>query len=196
MKKIILMTAFMLIGAVSPVFSETYRVSPESAKVRWDASKVTGKHWGHIPLVSGTIVFEGGQFVGGETVLDARSIAVDDIQDPESNAKLTRHLKSADFFDAEGFPEASLKITGVESRGEDNYLVTGDLTIKGVTQSVSFPAAVKMTAQGVQASAQITVDRTQYGIRYGSGKFFENLGDRLIHDEFQLTVEVSAEASR
>lgn len=191
MKKVFLMLAMTFLAG-GAVFAETYAVKPEASAVKWEATKVTGRHDGHVKVISGSIVFDGGVFKGGEAVVDTASITVDDIQDPESNAKLTRHLKSPDFFDAENFPQALIKVTSVEPAGEVLYNVTADLTLKGITKSVTFPATVVKTPDGIQAAAEITVDRTQYDIRYGSGKFFENLGDRMIHDTFKLDVSISA----
>lgn len=191
MKKIFLtlVLASVFAGSAS---AETYTVDPSASVVKWQASKVTGKHDGRISVSSGAIVFEGDRFTGGEAVIDTASIVVDDIKDAENNAKLTGHLKSGDFFDAENHPQAVIKVTGAESTGEGLYTVTADVTIKGFTKPVVFPATVVKTDTGVKASAQITLDRTDFEIRYGSGKFFENLGDRMIHDTFSLEVSISA----
>lgn len=191
MKKIFPALALTLIFNGS-VFAETYTVDPAASEVKWQASKVTGKHDGRLNVSSGVIVFEEGVFTGGDAVVDVASLVVDDIVDAENNAKLTGHLKSDDFFDTENHPQAVIKITGAEFEADDVYHVTADVTIKGITKSVAFPATVAKTETGVQASAVITLDRTDFDIRYGSGKFFENLGDRMIHDTFTLSVSISA----
>lgn len=191
MKKIFIALAMILVfnGSAS---AETYSVDPAASGVKWQASKVTGKHDGRINISSGVIVFEEGVFTGGDAVVDVTSLVVDDILDAENNAKLTRHLKSDDFFDAANHPQASIKVTSAEPSAGDVYNVTADVTIKGITKSVTFPATIRKTEKGVEASAAITLDRTDFDIRYGSGKFFENLGDRMIHDTFTLSVSISA----
>lgn len=190
MKKLV----FVLLSLVmvqSWVWAESYQVQADASEVKWTATKVTGRHEGLIKMASGTVEFTDGQFSGGEAVIDTASLTVEDLQG-KGKDKLTTHLKSADFFDVANFPEASIKITEVKSAGENLYDVTADLTIKDVTKPVSFQAKVEKSDVGVTASASITVDRTDFDIRYGSGKFFENLGDKMIHDIFTLDVSVAA----
>lgn len=191
MKKLIL-TLLALTLIQTAVFAEIYAVKSDSSEVRWTATKVTGKHFGTIQVLSGEIEFTDGQFLGGQAVIDTASMAVTDIQDEKMNTKLLNHLKSADFFDTESFPSATIKITEVKVISENLYDVTADLTIKNVTHPVDFKAVVAKTAEGIQATAMITVDRTLYDVRYGSGKFFENLGDKTIHDNFTLDVSILA----
>jgi len=191
MKKMMLLI-LSLVFVQTAAFAETYTVTPENSQVKWTATKVMGKHYGTIRIASGTIHFEGDQFSGGEAAIDTTSLTVEDLEG-ESKEKLTGHLKNPDFFDVEAFPAAALKIIGVKPAGNNLYDVTADLTIKSVTHPVSFQAAVEKKDGKVQATAVFKVDRTLYGIRYGSGKFFENLGDRTIHDDFTLEVSVNAE---
>jgi len=172
-------------------FAETYAVQADASEAKWTATKVAGKHFGKINITSGTVEFEGEQFLGGEAVIDTTSLTVEDLQGG-GKEKLTKHLKSADFFDVEQFSSATIKITEVKPAGQNLYDVTADLTIKSITKPVSFQALVEKGETGITASATITVDRTAYDIRYGSGKFFENLGDKTIHDNFALEIKVSA----
>ncbi len=190
MKKLIF-TLLSLVFIQAAVFAETYNVKKDASEVKWTATKVTGKHFGKINITSGTIEFTDGQFSGGEAVIDAASLTVEDLQG-SGKEKLTNHLKSADFFDVEQFPSAAIKITEVKSAGENLYDVTADLTIKNTTQPVLFQAQVVKSESGITALATILIDRTVYDIRYGSGKFFENLGDKTIHDTFTLDVSIQA----
>lgn len=184
---------FLFFSALVPAaFAESYQVNPEASSVEWNAAKVTGTHNGTLNVKSGQIDFENGVLTGGQAVMDMSSIVVLDITNPTYNQKLQNHLNSEDFFDTANFPEANLVITSVESSGEGAYEVTGDFTIKGITHSVTFPAVVTQDEEGVTASAEITIDRTDFNVRYGSGKFFEDLGDKMIYDEFTLMVDVSA----
>lgn len=188
MKRLFVLLLAALLSA-SSAFAETYIVDPSTAEIKWNASKVAGKHNGRVGFKSGVVEMTDGKLSGGEVVIDMGAIVVDDIKDPDSNAKLTGHLKSPDFFDVEKHPMATLKVTDVKpGSGESWYEVMADLTIKGITKSVSFPAEVRQTAEGVIANAKLTIDRTEYDIRYGSGKFFENLGDKAIHDKFEIEV--------
>lgn len=190
MKKLIL-TVLTLAFIQTAAFAETYAVQADASEVKWTATKVTGKHFGKINIASGAIEFTDGQFSGGEAVIDTASLTVEDLQG-SGKEKLTNHLKSADFFDVEQFPSATIKVTEVQPAGENLYNVTADLTIKNTTKPVSFQAKVEKSESGVTALATILIDRTAYDIRYGSGKFFENLGDKTIHDNFALEVKVSA----
>lgn len=190
MKKLILVLVG-LVMAQSLAFAESYAVKADASEVKWTATKVTGKHFGKINVQAGAIEFTDGQFSGGEAVIDTTSISVEDLQGG-GKEKLTKHLKSADFFDIQQFPTATIKITEVKPAGENLYDVTADLTIKGITKPVTFQANVVKNESGVTAAAAISIDRTTYDIRYGSGKFFENLGDKTIHDTFTLDVSISA----
>lgn len=177
---------------VPAVLAETYTVNPEASSVEWNAAKVTGEHNGTISIKSAQIELEEGNLTGGQAVIDMSTITVLDITNPTYNKKLQDHLNSEDFFNTASFPEASLVITSVESSGEGAYEVTGDFTIKGITRPVTFSAVVTQDEEGVSASAEITLDRTDFDVRYGSGKFFEDLGDKLIYDEFTLMVDIAA----
>lgn len=190
MKKLVFVLAG-LFALQSLAWAESYSVQGDVSEVKWTATKVTGKHFGMIGVVSGTVEFTDDQFSGGEAVIDTTSLTVEDLEG-QGKDKLTNHLKSADFFDVETFPTASIKITDVQPAGENLYDVTADLTIKDITAPVQFQAEVVKSEEGVVASATITVDRTLYDIRYGSGKFFENLGDKTIHDTFTLDVSAIA----
>ena len=109
------------------------------------------------------------------------------------NDKLTGHLKTADFFSVEKYPASKFEITKVTSAGADRVNVTGNLTIKGVTESLSFPASVKKQGDAVVAVATgVKVNRTKYDIRYGSKSFFNDIGDKAIDDEFELTINLVA----
>ena len=95
-------------------------------------------------------------------------------------------MNSEDFFHTENHPTANLVFTDVKSTGKNSYEVKGDLTIKGTTKPVTFDVSV----YGSKATATVKVDRTDYGIKYGSGSFFDDLGDKAIYDEFDLVVDL------
>jgi polyisoprenoid-binding protein YceI len=169
---------------------ETHQVDTAKSKVDWEASKVTGSHDGGIEIASGELVFEDGKLSGGEFTMNMRTISNRDIEDADTRQKLIDHLNSDDFFSTEKFPEAKFVISEVMAgENENEYVLNGNMTIKGITKPVSFTATID-TDKGM-ANAVITLDRTEWNVRYGSGKFFENLGDRMIYDEFTLTVELA-----
>jgi polyisoprenoid-binding protein YceI len=120
------------------------------------------------------------------------SIKVKDLQG-ETAGKLEGHLKSDDFFSAATFPTATLIILEAKDKGKGNYEIKANLTIKGITQPVTFPAAVTQDGSRFKATAQISIDRSLYEVKYGSGKFCDNLGDKTIYDNFDLTVALETE---
>lgn len=119
-------------------------------------------------------------------------MTVDDIKDANGNARLLNHLKSDDFFSVEKHPNATFVITSVKKKSGSTHDITGNLTIKGITQPVTFPAEVVVNGSQLNAKATITIDRTKFDIKYRSKSFFENLGDKTIYDEFTLDVELVA----
>lgn len=176
--------------------AETFTVDPGSI-LEWTGKKVTGEHHGTVAIKDGTVTFDGNKLLSGAFDIDMSSITVLDIKDPKYNDKLTNHLKSDDFFNINQFPSSSYKITSAEvikeaKDLEPNFMIHGDLTIKGVTFPLSFPARVDATKNSATAEAHTKVDRTKYNVRYGSGKFFENLGDKLIYDDFEIEMHLKA----
>lgn len=165
------------------------------SKLEWLGKKVTGQHNGTIDIKSGDLYLDNGKLTGGNFDIDFTTIKVRDLEDPELNAKLTGHLKSNDFFSAQSFPIGKFEIKSLAplSNGtENNYTVSGSLTIKGITKEITFPAKVMINANSVIASADFNIDRTLWDIKFRSGKFFENLGDNLISDDFNIKFNISA----
>ena len=188
--------ALVLVAGV--VSAETYTVDTKTSQVKWLGKKVTGQHDGTVDLKSGELTVTKGKVVGGKIEIDMSSIKVLDITDPETNGKLVGHLKSDDFFSVEKNPTALFTIASVQpiaggKPGEPNSTVSGSLSIKGMTHPLSFPATIVVTKGALSATATaVKVDRTLYDIRYGSGKFFQGLGDKVINDEFLLDFALSA----
>jgi len=180
MKKILL----FLFAMSTLSFAHAQTVNLESSTVDWVGKKITGTHSGNITLQSADFTVENGMIKGGTFVMDMTSIECTDLSG-KGAAKLEGHLNSDDFFGVETFPTATLVITDVTKAGLHNEMtVTGDLTLKGQTQSISFPASVSDN----KAEATIYIDRTKYGIKYGSGSFFDDLGDKAIDNMFELRV--------
>ena len=189
---VVIAAALMLSLGVS---AQTYVVNADGSTMAWVGEKVTGKHNGVISLKDGVFSVEGDKMSGNFTV-DMTSIVVKDIpMDNEYNGKLTGHLKSPDFFSVADHPEAKFEITKVvpykaKDGEEANYKVTGNLTIKGITHEISFPAMITMDGDSFSAKAKTSIDRSRWDIRYGSGSFFDNLGDKLIYDDFHLEINL------
>ncbi|GAB3820409.1 YceI family protein [Pontibacter rugosus] len=181
----------------APAKARAYNVDVAKSDIKWHAKKVTGEHMGNIALQSGQMLVEGNKVVGGTFVIDMNAMTCSDIKDAEYNGKLIGHLKSDDFFSVEKNPTATFKITSVKSNagaaaGKPNATVTGDLTIKGITKPVSFPATVAVKNGIATAKGDVTIDRSKFDIRYGSKSFFDNLGDKAINDEFVVSLNVTA----
>ncbi|HMB63087.1 MAG TPA: YceI family protein, partial [Eudoraea sp.] len=131
------------------------------------------------------LVFEEGKLAGGEFIVDMTTLINSDLEG-EYKGKLEGHLKSDDFFAVTSHPTSKLVFTAVAATGKNSYEVTGNLTIKGITKPITFDVSI----YGSKATATLKVDRAQYDVRYGSGSFFENLGDKTIYDEFDLVVDL------
>lgn len=184
--------AFVGLAFTGPTVVESYKVDAESSVVSWTAWKVTGEHSGTVNVKEGSLEFADGQLTGGNFVLDMTSINNTDMEGG-MKAKLEGHLKSPDFFNVKEHPTSSFTITKVVSRGKaGEYKISGDLTIKGITKPIKFNTMIEQDKKSATANAKITVDRSEFDVRYGSGSFFDNLGDKTIYDEFELEVKLNA----
>lgn len=175
-----------------------YNVDAAQSNMAWHGKKVTGEHNGTIKIANGTVLVDKNKIVGGTVDIDMNSIVDLDIKDAEYNGKLIGHLKSDDFFSVEKHPKATFKITNVTpikgaKAGSANYNVAGDLTIKGITKPITFPAQVAVTGNTVTAKSDaVVLDRTKWDIRYGSKSFFANIGDKAINDDFTVQFNLVA----
>ena len=150
-----------------------------------------GGHNGTVSISSGSLKIEKGNILGGFFKIDMNSIVCLDL-DPEGpwNQKLVNHLKSDDFFSVDKHRYSSLKITKSTKRKDGSYSISGDLTIKGIKKPINFKSSLKVNKNKLTATGDIVFDRTDYDIRFRSRKFFEGLGNRLIHDKVSLKVSV------
>lgn len=187
MKKRILASTLVLFVALTASVAQKAIINPTSSSIQWKGKKVTGEHYGNINLKSGSLILTGGKISGGEFVVDMSSITVLDLPAGEWNEKLVDHLKSDDFFDSTAHPESKLVITSATTDTAGNVAIKGVLTIKGINQLTEFTAVPSTGGY----SALITIDRTKYDIKYGSGKFFDSLGDKTIADEFTLDIKIA-----
>ena len=172
----------------------TFKVNPAKANLKWTATKVTGKHEGTVKLASGSLQSDGKHLTGGSFDIDMNSIACTDISDKETNGKFIGHLKSDDFFGVEKHKTAHFVIGKVTPKTGNEVEITGKMTIKGITKDITFPATVSQSGKTIKAKAKITIDRSEYDVRFGSGKFFADLGDKIIHDDFIIDLDMEAGA--
>jgi polyisoprenoid-binding protein YceI len=190
----LLSAALMVVGLFTFAFTYapiTYKVDTAASVLDWKGYKVTGAHAGVIQLKNGALQFEGEKLIGGNFEIDMNSITCTDLQG-EYAAKLVGHLKADDFFGTAKFGTAKFVMTKAASQGKDLYKITGKMTIKNVTKEIRFNANVNEVDGKKVATAAIKVDRTDYNVRYGSGTFFDNLGDKTIYDEFDFNVKLVA----
>jgi polyisoprenoid-binding protein YceI len=171
-----------------------FEVDTKASKVYWTAKKVTGEHTGYVSVGNGKVMVEGDKVVGAQVNMDMNTIVNTDLTDAQWNQKLVGHLKSDDFFSVEKYPNANFEITSVKKASNGDYTVNGKLTLKGITNEINFPAKVNVVNGVVKANGTAKLDRTKWDIRYGSGKFFEGLGDKMIYDEFVITLDITAKA--
>lgn len=178
--------SFSLTASNNSIDPVSKKIKTETSNVKWTGKKVTGQHEGTIKIQSGTLDFDGKQLMGGEFTIDMNTITCTDL-DAATGAKLDGHLKSDDFFGVPNHPTAHFKIKEVKTGSDKETLsITGDITIKGITETISFDATVNDSS----AKATVIIDRTKFGVKYGSGSFFDNLGDKVIYDDFELELDL------
>lgn len=182
----ILLMGTILMMAFNPIKEDVYTVDLTNSSIGWSAKKVGGGHTGTVKITEGSLVYNGKSLRKGLFLMDMSSITSD-------NARVTTHLKSPDFFSAEKNPISKFEITKVTAAGKERVNITGNLTIKGITHPLTFPATVKQGKDVVVAVASgIRVDRTKYDIKFRSKTFFGDIGDKAIDDEFELNINLTA----
>lgn len=166
------------------VTSETKQIDIDASTIEWVGKKITGQHSGTIDFKSGYLTFEAEKLVGGSFVVNMNSIDVTDLEG-KGKANLEGHLKSKDFFGVEENPTSRLVFTQVEGSA-GVYQITADLTIKEIIAPVEFVLNVSEN----KATTSFKIDRTKYDIKYGSASFFDNLKNKAIDNEFELSVSL------
>ncbi len=171
-----------------------YTFNPAVSELMWSAKKTLIATWvdsGTVMLKEGSVMVDGGKVTSGKIVVDMASLAAKVTGKGDGQDSLTKHLKSADFFDVEKFPTSEFMLKTVESVGEGKYKADGDLTIKGMTKPLSTQLMAEEMADGsVVLSGKLMIDRTQYDVKFGSTKFFESLGDKAIDDIFEVDLKL------
>ncbi len=184
--KITLLLIAVVFSAIAQ--AQDYKADATKSKIKWTGEKLTGTHFGQIKIKSGSLTLKSGNISSGTFTIDMNSITCEDVESKEYNAKLVNHLKSDDFFGVAKYPEAVLVITKAGAFKGNKAEVTSNVTIKGKTN----PNTFTVTKTGDVYTANIVVDRSKYDVKYGSKSFFEDIGDKVIYDEFKLDVELVA----
>jgi len=188
-RNLTLLAIFAFIGFAFTTLT-TINVDTTASQVTWKGYKVTGEHTGTIGVKNGNFTYDGAVLTGGTFEIDMTSITCTDLPE-KAGGKLVGHLKSDDFFGVATYPTAKFEITKVVSRGKaGDYKVTGNLTIKESTKEIRFNTTVDNSTGVPVATADITIDRSDFNVKYGSGSFFDDLGDKTIYDEFDLGLKL------
>lgn len=192
LKILTFLTATAIFFSFKSAAPENFVVDTKASSIEWTAGKVGGSHNGTIQLASGSLSFVGKNLKSGSFGIDMSTIAISDLKG-NSNQNLLNHLKGDDFFSVAKNPASTFAITKVSPAGTDRVNITGNLTIKGITNEISFPASVKRVKNTVAAVAKgVKIDRTKYEIKYRSKNFFGDIGDKAIDDEFELSINLVA----
>ena len=164
-----------------------YNIETAQSQITWTGREVsTSSHYGTLDFVSGNFEISNGEIVNGEFIVDMTSINNQDMEG-DSKARLEGHLKSDDFFSVESYPTAAISINSSELISDGKWNVSADLSIKGFTHPVNF----EMISSEDGWSANLVFDRSKYDVRFRSGSFFENLGDKLIYDDIELSINLT-----
>jgi len=166
---------------------ENFSVNVDSSTLNWKGYKPTGSHTGTINLVSGNIVLKDNSITGGNFVTDMNTI-----KDADGSAKLEGHLKSEDFFEIAVFPISKFEITEIANKGE-RIQVTGNMTIKGITKQITFPATLLVNEDSLSLTSDtFQINRADFNVKFKSKSFFNDLKDKFVDDEFDFQVTVVA----
>lgn len=208
---VIIFFTFLLIGALTIQGKErkfsrkqeakkitenrSYVVDTEKSVIYWVGRKTFSKHTGTIDIKEGILNTNERQIVEGEFLINMESIQNKDIEDPELKKKLMIQLRSKGFFNVANFPVTTFRLfSAIKMEDKNQYLISGDLEIKGIVKKINFPAEITFAPQQLLAKANFTIDRKMWNIQFGSGNFFDNLGDTMINDDIELTLNIRAKA--
>lgn len=203
MKFLLSITAFLAISTqlafTTVVHGDgKYQIDVSNSNIEWIGKKFTGEHSGNLTFESGEISMVGHGISSANFVIDMTTIDCTDLQG-ESEEDLESHLKAEDFFHTKKFPEASITMVSANAQAGDkhgnNFDIRANLTIKGITHEISFPAQVQIGDKQVTLKAKVIFDRTKWGIHYKSKSLFDDLGDKFIYDDIELNISLTANAT-
>lgn len=163
-----------------------YKLNTQESTLKWQAGKFVGEdYYGKVPIQSGFLKAKEGEFYEGRFIIDMTGMSSENGSDG-----LMGHLKDSDFFDVKNFPTAQFELNEMIPQNESTYKVSGDLTILGETETIDFEAIPSQKEEGVRIQADFEIDRTKWGIQYGSGTYFSDLGDRAIRDDIRFSLDL------
>lgn len=189
-------------AAVPGEETSQYEIDAEASTIEWKGTKPTGQHIGTIDILEGMLTASEGEIESGKVTFDMKTISVKDenISDKSRN-NLENHLKGtvegkeADFFDVNKYPTATFEVTGITEK-EGNKVLQGNLTIKEQTKNIEIPVTTSVEEDQIHLESEtFTLDRTDWGVNFGSRSVFDNLGDSFIDDEMELKINVKANRS-
>ena len=200
----VLLAGFCLTAqAAKPSAPMTLKLDTQKSKAIWTGKKISGFHTGFVQFKEGSFVMKKGVLTSGEVIVDMTSLTDEDLKgSPENKAKIEGHLKGPDFFNIEKYPTAEFRIKSFEEMkpfvpGGPNAIARGDLTVRGITQPAEVRFVYTPTDIGFIAKGKLQIDRTAYGLKYNSKKFYDlkALGDKLIEDQFEVELDITATRS-
>jgi polyisoprenoid-binding protein YceI len=184
MKTIKIFTTTIFLALSLTITAQSKKIDATKSTINWVGKKVTGQHSGTLTVKDGALLFKKSKLAGGTINVNMSTVAVTDLKSGEGKEDLEGHLKADDFFGVTKYPTAKIIFKKITDKKNGVYNVMGDLTIKGITNPINF----ELTTTADSATSSLKIDRTKYGIKYNSGNFFQNLGDKVISDEFELNV--------
>ncbi|TAG07599.1 MAG: sulfurtransferase [Verrucomicrobia bacterium] len=186
------------LAVTPPNYQGQWRIDPTASVIRWTGRNLFNHHEGTVQLSGGQFAIAGDHLENGTFAIDMTSIACTDIPDQAMNQILLQHLANADFFLSSEFPEATFSVASAKpistaTLGTPNFMIEGTLTLRGVAQPIEFPALIALNDEGqLIAQAQLEIDRTRWGISYGSGRLFAWLGKHVVNDLVALHIKIKA----
>ncbi len=178
--------------------NDSYEIDVESSRLGWTGRNLLNQHHGEIKIASGHLDFRDGNLASAEIVADLNQITCSDLDTESGHDVLIQHLQDHDFFDVSRYPSATFELNSATAiqgarSGGPNLEISGDLTLRGETHPIKFIAVSGITKEGLPAAqARFAIDRTRWGVLYGSGKFFKNLAGHLVNDEIELDLKLVA----
>jgi len=184
-------------GENGPTPSGIFKVDPERSLVRWVGRNLLNQHNGTVALKNASIALDDDRLIGGSAILDMTRIDCEDIEDAPLSQMLVDHLRTDDFFSVKTYPTADFKLVSAEpipnaTAGSPNYHVIGSFTLRGRTESITFPATLGINDEVIAFQAQFDIDRVLWGSKYGSGKIYEALGKHVVNDRISISLQLIA----
>jgi polyisoprenoid-binding protein YceI len=193
MKKIALILSLStFIFSFTTTHIDSFKVDTKKSTLKWTGSKITASHYGNISVSEGAIMMDHGKLVAANFTIDMNTITNTDVKDKGKNEYFVQHLKSEDFFDVANFPKADFKMITATKIAEGKFKVTGELNIKKYKDIITFDLEATERYNTMNASGKFSFDRTKFDIIYGSGTFFDDLGDKAIDNEVIIEFNIVA----